>query len=158
MENTEASALFSLSIDPVTKANLLETARWARFLAIIGMICLALLVVFGLFYSIWIGSAIDRLQTQMSFQTQPGYNRGLAAGSALMFVVMAVIGFFPLLYMLRFASQMKIALYGNDQENLNSSFGNLKRYFRYFGVITLIGMGIWIIWLLVMGTALLSLR
>jgi ABC-type multidrug transport system fused ATPase/permease subunit len=158
METTESSSLFSLSIDPETKVHLLETARWARFLAIVGMICLGLLVLFGVVYSIWISSAINRLQTQMSFPSQTTYDRGLAVGSTFMFVVMAVVGFFPLLYMLRFASQMRIALYGNDQENLNSSFRNLKRYFRYFGVITLVGMGIWIIWLLVMGTALLSLR
>jgi ABC-type multidrug transport system fused ATPase/permease subunit len=158
MENTETSSLFTLSIEPETKVHLLETARWARFLAIVGMVCLGLLVVFGLFYSIWISSAINRLQSQMSFPSQTAYDRGIAAGSALMFVVMAVVGFFPLLYMFRFSSQMRTALYGNDQENLNSSFRNLKRYFRYFGVITLVGMGIWIIWLLVMGTAIFSLR
>jgi ABC-type nickel/cobalt efflux system permease component RcnA len=53
---------------------------------------------------------------------------------------------------------MKTALYGNDQENLNSSFQNLKRYFRYVGIITIIGIGIWIIWLLVFGFAILALR
>jgi len=158
METTEASSLFSLTIDPTTKAHLLEASRWARFLAIVGMICLALLVVLGLFYAIWISSAIDHLQTQMSFPSQGASNRGLAAGSAVMFVMMALIGFFPLLYMLRFASQMKIALYANDQESLNTSFANLKRYFRYIGVVTLISVGILIMWLLVMGAALFSLR
>jgi hypothetical protein len=71
---------------------------------------------------------------------------------------MAVVGFFPLLYMLRFANQMRTALDGNDQEKLNESFQNLKRYFRYFGIITIIGMGIWLIWLMVLGVSLFSNR
>jgi hypothetical protein len=60
--------------------------------------------------------------------------------------------------MFRFASQMKTALYSNDQESLNTSFQNLKRYFRYLGIITIIGMGIWILWMLVVGVAVFSLH
>jgi len=59
--------------------------------------------------------------------------------------------------MFRFANQMKTALYGNDQEDLNASFQNLKKYFRYVGIITIISLGMWIVWLLVAGVALFSL-
>ena len=157
MEEMQASSLFSLSIDPITKNHLSETARWARFLAIVGMVCLALMILFGLVYSIWISSMIDSIQGQSGFQSPKAYSSGVAIGSAFVFLIMAVIGFFPLLYMLRFANQMRTALYGNDQENLNSSFQNLKRYFRYVGILTIIGIGIWIIWLLVIGVAVLSI-
>jgi len=157
MEETQASSLFSLSIDPLTKAHLLETARWARFLAIMGMISLALMIVFGVVYSIWISSTMDSMQNRVGFQSQKMYSTGLAAGSAFLFIIMAAVGFFPLLYMFRFASQMRTALYGNDQEKLNASFFNLKRYFRYLGIITIIGIGIWVIWLLVVGVAVFSL-
>jgi len=158
MEDIQAQPLFSLSIDPVTKSHLSETARWARFLAIVGMVFLALMVVFGLFYAIWISSTFDSMQTRYGMETSRGYGAGVAAGSAIMFIVMAIVTFFPLLYMLRFANQMKTALYGNDQENLNLSFQNLKRYFRYVGIITIIGIGIWIIWVLVVGLAVMTIR
>jgi hypothetical protein len=158
MEEIQPQPLFSLSIDPVTKTHLSETARWARFLAIVGMISVGLMVVFGLIYSIWLSSMVSSVQGRYGVQTPGAYAGGVAIGSAVMFVVMAVVTFFPMLYMLRFANQMKTALYGNDQENLNSSFQNLKRYFRYVGIITIIGIGIWIIWLLVFGFAILALR
>ena len=46
--------LFSLSIDPLTKAHLNDTARWARFLSISGMVVLVLMVVFAfLTATIW---------------------------------------------------------------------------------------------------------
>lgn len=156
MDEVQAQPLFSLSIDPVTKAHLTETARWAKFLAITGMVFLGVMTVFGLVYSIWISSMVDSIQNQSGFQPAAGYGTGLAAGSAFMFIIMAVIAFFPLLYMLRFANQMRAALYGNDQESLNYSFQNLKRYFRYVGIITIIGIGIWLIWFLIIGAAVLS--
>jgi len=158
MEEVQPSTLFSLSIDPVTKSHLSETARWARFLAIVGMIGLGLMVVFGLFYSIWLSTAIGTLYSQAGVDSAPRFNTGAAAGSAAMFIIMAVVGFFPLLFIYRFAAQMKIALTGNDQERLNTSFENLKRYFRYFGVISIIGLGLWMIWLIVIGASILWLR
>ena len=158
MEETQTPLLFTLSIDPITKTQLSETARWAKFLAIVGMVGLGLVVVFGLVYSIWISTMMGTMQDRYGVQSPGAYAGGLAVGSALIFIVMAVVAFFPMLYMLRFANQMKVALYGNDQESLNTSFQNLKRYFRYVGIITIIGIGFWIIWLLVFGFAILAVR
>lgn len=157
MEEVQPQPLFSLSIDPVTKTQLSETARWARFLAIAGMVSLGLMIVFGLVYSIWISSIMSSMQERRYGVQSPGaYTGGLAAGSALIFIIMAVVAFFPMLYMFRFANQMKTALYSNDQENLNASFQNLKRYFRYVGIITIIGITFWITWLLVFGFAMFA--
>jgi hypothetical protein len=154
----EVQSLFSLSIDPITKVHLSETARWAKFLAIVGMISIGLMVVFGVVYSIWISSTISSLQNRYEVQSSGAYSSGVAAGSAFIFVIMAVVAFLPFLYMLRFSNQMRIALAGNDQENLNASFQNLKRYFRYVGIITIIGIGFWIIWLLIFGIAIFAVR
>ena len=157
MEEAKTSSLFSLTIDPSTKAHLSETARWARFLAITGMISLALVVIFGLLYSIWISTMVDSMQNQNSFQTAQPFATGLAFGSAILFIIVASVVFFPLLYMYRFANQMRTALYGNDQELLNRSFQNLKKYFRYLGIITIISLAMWLVWLLVFGVAIFSL-
>jgi len=157
MEEAKTSSLFSLTIDPSTKAHLSETARWARFLAITGMISLALVVIFGLLYSIWISTMVDSMQNQNSFQTAQPFATGLAFGSAILFIIVASVAFFPLLYMYRFANQMRTALYGNDQELLNRSFQNLKKYFRYLGIITIISLAMWLVWLLVFGVAIFSL-
>lgn len=158
MEESQPQALFSLSIDPVTKAHLSETARWARFLAIVGMVFVVLLVAGGVFYSIWFSSMARSMQDNYGFQYPASYSGGLVIVSALVFLITAVIAFFPMLYMFRFASQMKTAIYGNDQESLNASFQNLKRYFRYVGIITIIGLALWVIWVLVIGVAVVSLR
>ena len=137
MEQTTNTSLFSLSIDPVTKAHLHETARWAKFLAIIGFVILALMLIGGII-----------MVATMSALTGGGFeggNQGLGmfAGYgmgflAIFYIIIAVIIFFPLVFMLRFANRMKAALASNDQQQLNTSFQNLKAYFRFFGIVTII--------------------
>ncbi len=132
MEQTTDTSLFSLAIDPTTKTHLSETAKWARFLAIVGIIVLALMILFGLFGSAMLFST-PALENQYG-----GAGAGFFAGYM---VVMAIIWFFPLLFTMRFASNMRKALASNDQGSLNTSFQNLKICLRYLGIITIIGVG-----------------
>ncbi|HEY0356000.1 MAG TPA: hypothetical protein VGC29_07350 [Flavisolibacter sp.] len=134
----QPNTIFSLSIDPVTKSHLIEAAKWARFLAIVGMISLVLLVVIGFYFSIMMtGTLKDRFDETGNGQA---ISLGIGIGVAIMYLVMAVIWFFPLMYLLRFSNQMRTAIEGNDQESLNTSVQNLKICFRYLGIVTIIGI------------------
>lgn len=131
----ETTPLFSLSIDPATKSHLSETAKWARFLAVAGLIFLILLIFFGLYSTLVISRYEDVFN---GYTGRRGYFESIGVGVAILYVVIAVVAFFPLLFMLRFAGQMRNALSANDQALLNSSFQNLKVYFRYLGIVTII--------------------
>lgn len=137
MEQTTSSSLFSLSIDPVTKAHLSETARWARFLAIVGMVCIALAAV-GVFFFGYMMSAMGNLENEMSSSYRSGLFPAFGIGMAIFYIILLLVWFFPILYLLRFANKMKIALNGNDQHALNLSFQNLKACLRFVGIITII--------------------
>src|SRR5881397_1677138 len=82
------SSLFSLTIDPVTKSHLLETARWGRFLAIMGFILCVLIVVLGVFF----GSLMTRIYSRDSIQSMPS---GMNIVMACVYLVIANL-FFPL--------------------------------------------------------------
>lgn len=136
MEQTSSTSLFSLSIDPVTKTHLSEAAKWARFLAIVGMIFLVMMILAGVFGSAMLFSTMGGMDDNYGGGTGMGaYGSGIMAAYL---VVIAVIYFFPLLFTLRFANQMRTALNANDQQALNASFLNLKATFRYIGVFTII--------------------
>jgi heme/copper-type cytochrome/quinol oxidase subunit 2 len=130
------TTLFSLTIDPTTKANLSEAARWARFLAIVGFVFLGMIVVFGFFVSAMV-SRVGMVDDGTGLGAVAGF---AGIGMAIMYIIVALIWFFPLLFTYRFAGQMRGALNSNDQELLNSSFLNLKSTFRYLGVITIISL------------------
>lgn len=131
MESNQS--LFSLNIDPVTKVHLSETAKWARFLAIAGIISLVLMVVIiiGFLVVMSSGDADNPFANGMAF---PGFG----AAMAIYYVIIAAIWFIPLLYLLRFSGAMRAALNGNDQQALNSSFLNLKACFKFVGIVTII--------------------
>lgn len=152
MEQSNTS-LFSLSIDPVTKAHLSEAAKWARFLAILGMIFLVLIILAGVFGSTVLFSSMSGFEGDSTGMA--AYGSGIVAGYM---IVIAVIYFFPLLFTLRFANNARTALNTNNQQALNTAFQNLKACFRFIGILTIIGLVFLAIGLIfgVMGAAALS--
>jgi hypothetical protein len=44
---------------------------------------------------------------------------------------------------------MKIALLNNDQVQLNISFKNLRALYRFIGILTIIGLCIWVLGVLI---------
>lgn len=139
----ENNSLFSLTIDPVTKSHLMESARWGKFLAIIGFILCVLMVVMGIFF----GTFMSRLYSRDAYPGMSDGGNAVTAAMVFLYLIIAVINFFPCLFLFRFATGMKAALNGNDQNTLNTSFQNLKALLRYVGIITIIvlviyGLGI----------------
>ena len=132
----ENQTLFSLNIDPVTKTNLNSVANWARFLSIIGFVVLLVALIGSILtltvYSDYIiGSSSDDPNGQQ-------IARMLRWTTAITALVSIAIGYFPCLFLFKFANRMKKALHANSQEDLNRSFTLLKIYFRYLGIIILI--------------------
>lgn len=136
MEHNQTASLFSLAIDPVTKVHLSETAKWARFLSILGFILLGLFIIGGISIALFVGRPLDTYGGRSVFDS-------FSVGMSFAYIVAAIIWFFPLLFLFRFSSRMKTALNGNDQNALNTSFQNLKISFRYVGIITIIVLALY---------------
>ena len=92
---------------------------------------------------------MNKYQTEAGGFNQPGLSTGFGIGIAIIYIIIALVWFFPLLYLLRFANKMKVALNGNDQQALNISFENLKACFRYVGIITIIVLAIYALFFLI---------
>jgi len=137
MEENHSSSLFSLSIDPVTKSHLNDTAKWARFLAIAGIVLLSLALIFTILsVTVFPNSTYSRLT--VNGVEEERLTATMKIVLAICITIAFLIAFFPMWYLLQFSNQMKKALYNNDQQALNFSFLNIKRYFRYVGIIMMI--------------------
>ena len=138
MDQNQNTSLFGLSVDQVAKTYLYETARWARFLAICGFIMVGLMV----FFSVYMLMNFSSMTSQM--EDMPGAGAGLMSGMGtivfIFYIIIAIICFFPFLFLIRFANKMKAALLSSDQAELNESFRNLKVYYQYIGILTIIGL------------------
>ena len=124
--------LFGLNVEGAAATHLAETAKWARFLAIAGFVLIGLIMLIMLVAGAFMSSFI------------PGMGGGMATGIFMIYaLIIGAIWFFPALFTYRFASNMRRALAGNDQQALITAFQNLKITFRYIGIITIILVSIY---------------
>lgn len=129
MENTDYTVQGGnpLTINNEINAYLLETAKWGKFLAIIGYIGMAFMVLAGLFFMVGF-SALSEF-TKMPFPI---------GSFGLIYILIAVIYYFPVSFLHKFSDQAKQAVIMNDQGLLNSGFGNLKSLFKFMGIFTIV--------------------
>ncbi|HTI12130.1 MAG TPA: DUF5362 family protein [Puia sp.] len=123
-------SLFELQIDTDVTTYLRESARWAKFVAIIGYICCGFILLLLLLAA---GAAV---------KNNPGAEQWNVLVGAIFFILIIPIVFFPCLYLYKFASRMQAALHSNDQEQLIRSFRSLKSCYRFVGILMLIYLGL----------------
>lgn len=129
----ENQSLFSLHFDPVSKSHLIDTAKWAKFLSISGMVIMVLFIVAAI-------AGMSMSAFDQAYDTQGTNLLASQMRMVMIFVslIMGVITFFPLLFLLRFSNNMRTAVQTNDQEAMIEAFLNMKRYFRYLGILFII--------------------
>lgn len=129
--------LEELKLTSAAKHFLKETAGWSKFLAILGFIFIGIMVVFA-FFAGTIFNSLPQAQTQaMPFDV--GYFM------TAMYLVLAVVYIFPVLYLFKFATKMKQALQSKDNEVLAKAFENLKSHYKFIGVFTIITLSLYIL-------------
>ncbi|OLY91084.1 hypothetical protein SAMN05444008_11862 [Cnuella takakiae] len=118
-----------------SRSYLLETARWGRFLAIVGFVMLGL----GVLAAIIIGLV---MATQLAPFTNATFTGSiLPVVFPMVYALLAALYFFPCRNLYRFANKTKTALVVNDQETLTQAFANLKSLFKFVGVLTMVLLG-----------------
>ncbi|HYF29790.1 MAG TPA: DUF5362 family protein [Chitinophagaceae bacterium] len=136
----KTSNLFDLQVDPQSQNYLSETAKWAKFISIIGFIFCGLLTVV-LLISAFAGTSYFE-----GWGIEAGSSSGqLGASEIIILVVMIMVIFLTYLYLFRFAARMQTALRSNDQASLTAAFGNLKTCYRIVGIITIVFLSLYIL-------------
>jgi hypothetical protein len=141
MESTVQSNLFDLQIDHQSIVFLRDAARWAKFLAVAGFIFCGLFVVVAVLVMSLLSSLFNSVGA-------PGVYGIGALPIAFVYILIAVLNFFPCLYLYNFAARMQTALQSNDQEQLNTSFKNMRAFYRFVGVMMIIALGFFLLGIL----------
>lgn len=142
MESTTSSNLFELQVDHIGTVYLRDAARWAKFLAIAGFIFCGLFVIVAIAFM----TVLSSLFNSMGASGVAGIGGGLIGA---FYIGIAVLNFFPCLYLYKFAARMQLALTGNDQTQLNSSFLNMRAFYRFVGVLMIIALGVWLLGIII---------
>ncbi len=128
-----------LEVTDAVKAHLTNAARWGRFLAIIGFVGIGFTVLLGLFF----GAFMNMLTSDL--YNDDLYGDGISSFAILspmfytiLYLLIAAVYFFPVLYLYQFSSRMLRAIPDQDQYALERSFSSLNRLFKFMGIITIV--------------------
>lgn len=134
MEQQQSSEnLFSLEFDQQAASYITETAKWSRFLSIVSFIVCGLFILIAIFA----GSMIASFGA-----ATPGFSAaGLGGFVTVIYLIFAAIWLIPNIFRYQFAVKALQAIRNNDQALLNESFGKLKTYNKYWGILTIIILG-----------------
>jgi len=132
--------LFELQIDQQSIGYLGETAKWAKFLSIMGFIACGFMLIAALF-----AGTLMATFSQMGGGYGAGSAMGMGGAMAFVYIALALLYFFPCLYLFKFAGKMQFALRNNDQTTLNASFGQLKSCFKFLGILTIVILSIYVL-------------
>jgi len=127
----EQQSLFDLHLDTYSRESLSETAKWGKFLAVIGFIITGLVVI-GAF------TAGTLLNTLASAYPMSSVNNFSSVFFVIYMLFIAAILFVPAYYTYLFSTRMKKALGSNDQELLGKAFANQKVVLKFYGILTII--------------------
>ena len=120
--------LETLTLTNAAKGYLNETAKWCKFLAILGFIGVGFL----LLGSFFIGTAYNSMPVAA---TMP-FDLGVVI--TIVYIISLLIYIFPLYYLYQFSTQMKMAILKKEDAVLAKSFEMLKSHFKFIGVFTII--------------------
>jgi hypothetical protein len=123
------SNINSDGISEKMKTYLLETAKWAKFLAITGFIISGLTILIG--FSMLFGSAMLTGPSKFG----GGMRMSLTGG---VYVLMTLLYFFPTLYLFQFAIKTKSSISSGQMQNLEVGFEKLKSLFKFFGIFIIV--------------------
>ena len=135
MESLDADMLRdnNASISGEISAYLRETAKWGMFLAIMGYVGIGLMVLMSI--GVMIGGAV---------QSAALGGLGISMGAlGLVYLVIAVLYFFPVYYLHQFSAKMKQGLASHDSVSITSGFENLKSLFKFMGILCIVVLSIY---------------
>lgn len=108
-----------------------ETAKWAKFLSILGFIGIAFMVIFAIF----IGAFLSLLPATMSESTPFSVAPGLFS---LVYLVLAALYACPVYYLYKFSADTRAALDLRNSELLSKGLGFLKSHYKFVGIMMIV--------------------
>jgi hypothetical protein len=132
MEEITTSENSNLQLTAESQSFLRETAKWAYFLSILGFVGVGIMVLLALFMgTIFSKFGIFGGNSGRFGMMEGGFITGI-------YLILAVIYFFPVYYLFQFASKAKAAFKSIDNERLTSSLEYLKSHYKFMGILAIV--------------------
>lgn len=122
------------TLSNASKGFILETAKWAKFLAIIGFVMLGLMAI-GVLFMLVAGATL--INSPLSGTS------GSIGMVSFIYIAMIALYFFPTYYLYQFATKIKSGLSDGNGSNIDAGFENLKSTFKFMGILMIIVLSLY---------------
>lgn len=116
-----------MQLSDQAKKYLLETSKWANFIAIVGFIAIGLLIIM----SFSIGTIMASLPEGSLGGLSPKF-------FSFFYLIAAGIYFIPVFFLFQFAQKTKQALMQDDHNLLTFGLKKLKSHYRFIGILFIV--------------------
>jgi len=128
----------NLELNQLAKEALKEGAKWTFFLSIMGFIGVGFMVLAAIFMTITLSAIPDEVDNLGFFGAMKNF-------MALLYLLMAVLYFFPIYYLYKYSSKVKTALQFNDSNLLADAFVNLKAHHKFLGISIIVILSLYLL-------------
>jgi hypothetical protein len=128
-----------LQVSPQAQSYLSESAKWGKFLAIMGFIFCGITIVLAFFIPVFLAQ-LPPYNTMSS-----EFNSGMKVTMTILYLLLALLFFFPCFYLYKFSEKMQSAVKVVSQENFDESLMNLKSMFKFYGIFTIIILSFYVL-------------
>lgn len=116
-----------------------ESAKWSYFLSILGFIGIGFMILAAFF----IGSIMSMAPNNPygvggPFEMMKGF-------ISVFYIIVALLYFFPILYLYRYASGMKQGLLMSDSDTVSNALVNLKSHHKFLGIIAIVIISLYLL-------------
>ncbi len=119
-----------LELNERIKNDLLVSAKWGKFIAIVGYVSMGLLGIFG-FVFLFGYTPFNQINQSPLFPMPFRF-------AGILYVIMAGIYYFPITYLYRYTTKIKEAVLSTNQDSLTESIENLSKMFKFMGIMTIV--------------------
>lgn len=134
---SEVVQITELNLNSASKSFLREIAGWTKFLAILGFVFVGLLVLIAIFAGTIYSSVLGALAINSAIDF------GLLMTAV--YLIVALIYFFPILFLYKFSVRLKKALQSKEDEDLTGALEMLKSHYKFIGVFTIIVLSLYVL-------------
>lgn len=119
----------TLVITEAGKKDLLTTAKWSKFYAVLSFIGVAICVLMGILLLV---------SGHFMAQIQPDLSAAMLAPLALVYIILGGILVMPALYLLQFSQKAEQAIAESNTEMMEQALNRMKSYWKFMGIFTIV--------------------
>ena len=119
----------TLVITEAGKKDVLTTAKWSKFYAVLSFIGVAICVLMGILLLV---------SGHFMAQIQPDLSAAMFSPLGLVYIILGGILVMPALYLLQFSQKTEQAIAESNTEMMEQALNRMKSYWKFMGIFTIV--------------------